>query len=137
MSLVDKLMAIDKGEFAKGKTAEIPAKRLSEVVGEPVNIKLRALSGDMYTDITMRAVDKKGNMDFSKSYDINALLAVEGVVEPDLKNKELQAHFGVATPKELAKLLFPGGELAEVSGKITELSGFSGNGDDIEEEIKN
>ena len=111
MSLVDKLMAIDKGKFAEGQTGELQAKRLSEILGEPVVIKVKALSGDQYTDITTRLVDKRGNADFSKSYDVNALLVVEGVVEPSLKDKDLQAHFGAATPKELAKLLFPGGEL--------------------------
>lgn len=137
MSLVDKLMAIDKGKFAEGQTGELQAKRLSEILGEPVVIKVKALSGDQYTDITTRLVDKRGNADFSKSYDVNALLVVEGVVEPSLKDKDLQAHFGAATPKELAKLLFPGGELTDVANKITELSGFSQSDKDVEEDVKN
>lgn len=137
MSLVDKLMAIDKGKFAEGQTGELQAKRLSEILGEPVVIKVKALSGDQYTDITTRLVDKRGNADFSKSYDVNALLVVEGVVEPSLKDKDLQAHFGAATPKELAKLLFPGGELTDVANKITELSGFAQSDKDVEEDVKN
>jgi len=137
MSLVDKLMAIDKGKFAEGQTGELQAKRLSEILGEPVMIKVKALSGDQYTDITTRLVDKRGNADFSKSYDVNALLVVEGVVEPSLKDKDLQAHFGAATPKELAKLLFPGGELTDVANKITELSGFAQSDKDVEEDVKN
>jgi len=137
MSLVDKLMAIDKGKFSENQTAEMQAKRLSAVLGEPVTIKVKALSGDQYTDITTRIVDKKGDADFSKAYDVNALLVVEGIVEPSLKDKELQKHFGAATPKELAKLLFPGGELTEVANKITELSGFSQSDKDTEDEVKN
>lgn len=137
MSLVDKLMAIDTGEYSKDQTAEMPAKRLSAFLGERIMIKVKALSGDQYSDITTRLIDKKGNADFSKSYDTNALLVVEGVVEPSLKDKELQKHFGAATPKELAKKLFPGGELAEVANKITELSGFSQPDEDVENEVKN
>lgn len=137
MSLVDKLMAIDTGKYAEGRTGEVPAKRMSEVMGEPVMIRVRALSGDQYTDITTRMMDKKGNADFAKAYDVNALLVVEGVIEPDLKNKELQKHFGATTPKELAKILFPGGELTEIANKITELSGFNSPEDEDEEEIKN
>lgn len=137
MSLTQKLMAIDKGALAKDNTAELQAKRLTELMGEPVMIKVKALSGDQYTDITTRLVDKKGNADFAKAYDVNALLVVEGTVEPDLKDKELQKHFGAATPKELAKLLFPGGELTDVANKITELSGFSQPDDEVEKEIKN
>ncbi|HCG59542.1 MAG TPA: hypothetical protein DEV97_06010 [Lachnospiraceae bacterium] len=137
MSLIDKLMAIDSGEFAKGQSEEITAKRLSEVLGEPTKVKVMALSGDQYMDITTRLVDKRGNADFSKSYDVNALLVVEGMVEPSLKDKELQKHFGAATPKELAKVLFPGGELTEVANVITRLSGFSTSDTEDEEEIKN
>ena len=110
---------------------------MSEVMGEPVMIRVWALSGDQYTDITTRMMDKKGNADFAKAYDVNALLVVEGVIEPDLKNKELQKHFGATTPKELAKILFPGGELTEIANKITELSGFNSPEDEDEEEIKN
>ena len=39
-------------------------------------------------------------------------------------------------PKELAKLLFPGGELTEIANMITELSGFS-QPDEDEDEVKN
>ena len=88
-------------------------------------------------DITTRVVDKKGNANFAKAYDVNALLVVEGVVEPDLKSKDLQKHFKAATPKELAKILFPGGELTDVANKITELSGFTQSESEIEEEVKN
>lgn len=137
MSLVDKLMAIDTGKFAEEQTAEIPAKRLSAALGESVVIKVKALSGDQYMDITTRLVDKKGNPDFSKGYDVNALLVVEGIIEPSLKDKDLQKHFGAATPKELAKILFPGGELTDIANKITELSGFAQTDADTEEEVKN
>ena len=137
MSLVDKLMAIDSGVFAQDLTAEIPAKRLSDVLGEPVKVKVKALSGDQYMDITTRLVDRKGNADFSRAYDVNALLVVEGMIEPSMKDKDLQQHFGAATPKELAKILFPGGELSDIAGEITRLSGFTQNDEETEEEVKN
>lgn len=137
MSLIDKLMAIDKGEFAKEKTAEMPAKHISAVMGETQMIKVQAISGDQFTDISTRLMNKKGDPDYSRSYDINALLVVEGLVEPSAKSKELQKHFGCATPKELVKILFPGSELTEVANKITELSGFSQSDKDVEDEVKN
>lgn len=137
MSLVDKLLSIDKGEFAKEKTAEIKAKHLSAVLGETVMVKVKALSGEQYSDLSSRLVDKKGNADFSKAYGVNALIVVEGLVEPSMKDKELQKHFGAASPKELAILLFPGAELTDLSNKITELSGFSQSDEDVEEEVKN
>lgn len=136
MSLVDKLMAIDKGSFAIDKTEQVPAKHLSEVLGEQVEVTIKALTGDQYTDITTRLMDRKGNMDFSRTYDINALLVVAAVVDPVLSDKDLQKHFGAATPKDLAKILFPGAELTALANRITELSGFTGE-DEETAEVKN
>lgn len=137
MNLLAKLMLIDKGEFAKDRTAEMSAKRLSEIIGEPVTLKLRALSGDTFMDITTRIVGKNGKADYGKSYDVNAFLVVEGLIEPNVKDSALQKHFGVETPKELVKLFFPGGELMDVANKITELSGFDKSDKEIEDEVKN
>ncbi|MCI8741708.1 MAG: hypothetical protein HFG63_03575 [Lachnospiraceae bacterium] len=139
MSLVDKLMAIDRGDFAKEKTGEVRAKHLSEVMGGDVKVTIKALKGDLYNEIMTRMIDKKGRSNFGKAYDINAILCVEGVVEPDLKNADLQKHFGCASPKDLAKLFFPGGELTRVADEITDLSGFSKEGEEEEEkeELKN
>ena len=137
MSLVDKLMAIDKGAFAEERTGIYRVKRLSEIIGEPIDIKLRALPGDLYVDITTRMLDKNGNPAFTKTYDVNALLVVEGVAEPNLKDESLQKHFGAASPKELAKKLFQGGELTAVANEITKLSGFSQSDEEIEAEVKN
>lgn len=139
MSLIDKLMAIDSGEFAKEKTKCIRADHLSEVMGEDVMITIRALPGDLYNGITARMIDKKGNADFGKAYDINALICAEGVVEPDLRNEGLQKHFRCATPKSLAKVLFPGGEIARISDAVTELSGFAKEDEKEaeEDELKN
>lgn len=137
MSLLDKLMAIDKGEFAKEKTEDIPAAGLSEIMGEKVMIKIKAINGDRYSEITTRGVGKKGDFDYSKAYDINAHLVVEGVIEPNLKNEELQKHFGCATPKDLAKLLFKGGELTNIANRITDISGFSQDIQEEEDAVKN
>ena len=52
-------------------------------------------------------------------------------MEPSLKDKELQKHFGVASPKDLAFLFFPGMELSALADKVTKFSGFL-----EEEEVK-
>lgn len=139
MSLIDRLMAIDSGEFAKEKTKSIRADHLSEVMGEEVMITIKALPGDLYNSITAKIIDKKGNADFGKAYDINALVCTEGIVEPDLRNGGLQKHFGCASPKSLAKVLFPGREIARIADEITELSGFAKNEEEEQEkeELKN
>lgn len=137
MSLVDKLMAVDSGAFADDATAEIKSRHLSAIIGEDAIVKVRGLSSDAYMDIAAKLYDKKGNIDFSKSYDSAALLVVEGVFEPDLKDSKLQKHFNAATPKELAKILFKGNELTDIASKVTELSGFGGNSAEEEDEVKN
>lgn len=134
MSLIDKLMAIDKGDFAKEKTGKVAADHLSEVMGEKVEVTIKALKGDRYNEITARMIDGKGRSDFGKAYDINAMICAEGVIEPDLKNRDIREHFGCATPKDLAKLFFPGGELTRIADKITELSGFARGDEESEEE---
>ena len=58
----------------------------------------------------------------------------ENLVEPNLKNKELQKHFGVATPKDLAEKLFLGGEIVDLADTVRSLSGYSEETDD---DVKN
>lgn len=73
-------------------------------------------------------------MNTGKAFDANVLIAAEGMVEPDLKNKELQKHFGVATPKDLVEKLFLGGEIVDLADTVRLLSGYSEETDD---DIKN
>ena len=61
-------------------------------------------------------------------------MVVEAMAEPNLKDKDLQEHFGVKTPKDLAFKLFQGGDLAAIANAITELSGY---GQSSVVEIKN
>jgi len=138
MSLVDKLLAIDKGIYAQNRTGTYKAKRMSEVMKEDVMIVLKALEAERYTAISTGLIGSDGEADYSKVYDNYLLLCVEGIKEPSMKDPELQKHFGVATPKELVKVLFPGAEVSEIANEITELSGFAnGNRRQQESEVKN
>ena len=131
MSLTQKLLQIDKGEFQKEKFLEVKAKSLTKIMGEEVMLKFRALSGKEYTSLASTAMSDKGGVDYAKAYDVNALIICEALLEPSLKDKELQKHFGAATPKELAFLFFPGMELSALADKVTKFSGFL-----EEEEVK-
>lgn len=135
MSLTQKLLQIDRGQFQKEEILEVKAKRLSEIMGEEIMLKFRALSGKEYTSIASTAVRDKGGVDYSKAYDVNALMICEALMEPSLKDKELQKHFGVASPKDLAFLLFPGMELTVLADKVTKFSGFLE--EDEVKEVKN
>lgn len=135
MSLTQKLLQIDRGQFQKEEIFEVKAKRLSEIMGEEIMLKFRALSGKEYTSIASTAVRDKGGVDYSKAYDVNALMICEALMEPSLKDKELQKHFGVASPKDLAFLFFPGMELTVLADKVTKFSGFLE--EDEVKEVKN
>lgn len=134
MNLVDKLLMIDAKEISEKETSKIEIKRLSKLAGEPFFVTVQAIDGARYQELQARLLDKKGRVDYSKAYATNAILAVEGVIEPDLADEKLQKHFGASTPKELAEKLFRGGDLIKVTDEIARISGFS---EDEEEEIKN
>lgn len=144
ISRIDLLMKLDRGKIAEVPTKTIKAKWLSEQSGSDIDIVIKAISGDQYSELSSMAYSaKKNRLDTDKIYDVNALIVLEGTVDPDFKDKELQKHFGAATPKELVKILFPGGELNEVAKEIGILSRFVDPDEDddedetIEDEVKN
>lgn len=136
MSLIDKLLQMDKGKLMSLPTREVEMLRLSEVLGENFNVKCRAIDGERYADIQRSAIDlnKKGGLRNINLYEMQVLTVIDGVVEPNLKDERLLAYFGCVTPKELVKKLFLAGEIAELSNVITELSGYDKSDD--EEEVK-
>ena len=139
-SLMEKLMKLDRDKLLEIPTEKIKACHLSKVAGEEVEITVKALSGSRYTEIMSSATNKSGSVDMSRVYDTHAMVVVTGCVEPNLKDKELMEYYKAATPKDLVKILFPGGELVKISEKIGALSGFGKNDadDGIEyEDIKN
>ena len=136
MSLIDKLLQMDKGKLMEMPTKEVELPRLSQVLGETFKVKCRAIDGERYADIQRSAIDlnKKGALRNINLYEMQVLTLIEGVVEPSMKDERLLGYFGVVTPKELVKKLFLAGEIAELSNVITELSGYEKTED--EEEIK-
>lgn len=135
MNLMDRLMTLSKGDLEKIPTEKIKAMHLSNVMGEPVYVTVRAISGERYTELSGTMVGKKGQPDYGKAYNAYALIAAEGIVEPNIKDPELMKHFGCATPKDLVKKLFPGGETTAIADKISEISGFLPE-KETEDEIK-
>ena len=136
MSLIDKLLQMDKAKIMEMPTREVEIPRLSEVLGEPFKVTCKAIDGERYADIQRSAIDlnKKGALRNINLYEMQVLTLIEGVVEPSMKDERLLGYFGVVTPKELVKKLFLAGEIAELSNVTTELSGYEKTED--EEEIK-
>ena len=136
MSLIDKLLQMDKAKLMEMPTKELEMPRLSEMLGEEFKVKCKAIDGERYADIQRSAIDlnKKGALRNINLYEMQVLTLIEGVVEPSMKDERLLGYFGVVTPKELVKKLFLAGEIAELSNVVTELSGYEKTED--EEEIK-
>ena len=136
MSLIDKLLQMDKGKLMSMPTREVEMPRLTDVLGEAFKVKCKAIDGERYADIQRSAIDlnKKGGLRNINLYEMQVLTVIDGVVEPSLKDERLLGYFGCVTPKELVKKLFLAGEIAELSNVITELSGYDKSDD--EEEVK-
>lgn len=140
-SLMEKLMKLDRDKLLEVPSAKIKAEHLSKVAGETVEITVKALSGGRYTELMSSATNKSGGVDMSRVYDAHTRVVVAGCVEPNLKDKELMEYYQAVTPKDLAQILFPGGEMIKISEKIRFLSGFDKENEDDEgtdyEDIKN
>ena len=74
-------------------------------------------------------------MDYGQLYDINAKIAAAGLTNPNLKDKDLLSHLGVATPADAAKKLFKG-EVNKIAAEVARLSGFE-NEESTDSEVKN
>ena len=134
MNLVEALIKADAKKAEELKTSVFLSKRLGKILGtEPVEVKIKEIPNRRVNDITAYQIDRKGEFDFSKNFDAKLMMIVEGVVEPDLKNKELQEHFGCSKARELAEKLFQS-EVTALSDAIADISEVENAS---EEEIKN
>lgn len=139
MNLVDQLLKIDSKTVEELEGGTYSSERLGKVLGskKPVDIKIREVKSRRVNDIMAYQYDRKGRMDFAKSFDAKLMMCIEGIAEPDMRNKELQAHFDCASAKDLCEKLL-GSEVTDISNKILELSGISvDEDDDTEDEVKN
>ena len=58
------------------------------------------------------------------------------VIEPNLKDKELQAEFGCVEPMDIVKVLFDEGEIPQIAQEALKLAGYI-DGVEKVKEIKN
>lgn len=61
MNLAEKLLKIDKGDFAKEVTKEVTSKQLTRLFGEPTKVTLKALDPQEVLDISATGLDDDGN----------------------------------------------------------------------------
>ena len=140
MNLVDQLLKVDAKKADELETSVFKSKKLAKVLGlkEPtVDVEIREVKSRRVSDIMSYQFNKKGDFDFGKAYDAKLMMCIEGVTNPDLRDKHLQEHFEVSDAKALCEKLF-GNEITDLSDAIATLSGVNSEEDeDEEDEIKN
>lgn len=142
MSLVDSLLKADIAKVTELPADEVEIKRLSKIIGSRFAVKVRAINGNRYTEIqkSVLNIGSKGKSDFDIAK-AKTLTVLEGLVEPDMRDKELLKQFKAVTPKEAINKIFLPGEIDRIYKKITELCGYDdedGNKSEEDvEEIKN
>lgn len=136
-NLVDRLMKADKAKAGEMRTGEFKSQKLAELLGEtePVEIKIHELKGRRMNAIQSEQIKGNGEIDFEKAYDAQLRICVEGISEPNLKDKELQEYFGCSLATELCEKIF-NSEVSLIADEITNL-GIKINDKKTENEIKN
>lgn len=137
MNLVDQLLKADVKKAKELETGVFQSKRLAKILGteeKTVPVQIREIRSRRVNDIIAYQFKNNGDFDRTRTYDAALMMCIEGCVEPDLTNKELQTHFGCSDAKNLAETLFQA-EARAISDAISALSGI--DEDDSEEEVKN
>lgn len=119
MDVLDLLLNMNIPELPE---KEYKIKRLSNLCGAPVVFKLRALPFSRAAELTKSLKD-----------DLEVHIILAGVVEPNLKSKELLEKYNAVTPAEMVKKMLLPGEIIDISRAIEKLSGYR---TDTIEEIK-
>ncbi|WP_234123448.1 phage tail assembly chaperone [Clostridium hydrogenum] len=135
-NVMDLLLKADTSKIKK-PTKKVKIQSLSESLGEEVIFTIEALSMSVYSSIqesSYSLVDNElSDIDINK---IQVLTVIEGVKEPNLKDKQLLEHFKVHSPVELVEKMFSGkpGEITNLYNHINSLCGFDKK---AVEEVKN
>ena len=136
MNLVEALLAADNEQLLNSRKEEYEVKRLSNILGQPFVLTLKAIPSKRYTEIQTAATifkKKKQDVDLHK---LQILTLTAGIESPSLNDAELLKKFGVITPAELLEKLLLAGEITNIADAISKLSGYDSIEDDAEE-VKN
>ena len=136
MNLVEKLLKIETGKYTEEQTMHLKSARLSNLTGEDAEIVIKELGQQQYLSLAGIGLDDEGNAIMDKTYEVNALIAAEAMVEPNIRDKKLLEHLGAESPKEAVKILFKG-EVNIIASKVSALCGYGEDAASQIEEIKN
>lgn len=101
--------------------------------------KIKPISQKEYYDYQQRCtsiIGKDKGLKFNSGR-FSELVILNHVVEPNFRSVEVLDQLKAKTPEEVLNKFFLGGELQELTGKISEISGFNTSDEELEEEVKN
>lgn len=117
-----------------------PPKKTVHMTRFGVDFVIRALSGktiDMIEEQCTYYVGKgrkrKKMLDEQK---FSAMIIVKGCVVPNWSDPQLLQMYNVSSPVDVVKARLLAGEIAKLSAEILDLSGFTDDEEEAEEEIK-
>lgn len=139
MNALERLLKADAEKVTEKPKRNIEIPRLSKLFNEKFEITVQALDTELLAEITESHTEygKNGKTKKVSNFAIGTDIVVNAVVEPDLRNKDLLAHYKAATPNELVTKLFLAGEIGKIAEAITELCGVETTQNEIDETIKN
>jgi hypothetical protein len=111
--------------------------RFKDEKGKSLKFKVSSISEDENNEIQRKCTKhgKKGKIDFDTAK-FKRLIAIEGTIDPCFKDAESLNKVGTTDPERyISKVLLPG-EIAIISEKVLELSGFQDT-EELKEEAKN
>ena len=137
-NLMQALLSQDRAKALQMDKKEIVSKKLTRLTdsSEPVKIEIRELTAREISDVNMFSTDKHGDLLQNKMIDMNLMVCVMGITNPDLNDKALQSHYGAANADQLCEILF-GSEAITIAQEIMEFSTSGLNSDEDVKEIKN
>lgn len=138
MSIIEELLKVDLKEFQEEEFLELELKRLSEKLGKPFIIKVKALNEKEMKEVKKSSEKrlKKGGVQLDEIAFINQI-CVNSIVEPCLTDERLLSHYKCNSAEELMNVLFNFSEKDSISLKVLEFSGLIDDElDDTVKEIK-
>lgn len=132
MNTIEKLLKIDAGKLKMPeKDVTMKLKKLDD---EEFIFPCNAVDPEIVSELQENAIEfSDGELEKIKVYHTKVMTIVEGCPSV-FKNKEVMAHFGAPTPKELVKKLLLAGEMDKLNDEINKLGGYDKKKD---KDIKN
>ena len=118
---------------------------ISELIGKRDEIKskknnlyeLETSIGDIVVKIPTTQIVSDA-WEINDNMQSNQLLILESVINPNLKDRELQEAYGCAEPIDIVPALFQSGEISRIASTLLKLAGFNGDiKSKLYKEIKN